>query len=208
MELTDLIALPLESLLNADSPLPSPEEVTYWHLRQQRTYWIDYEVDEKYYLMELAKEIIRINNEEKDNENPAPITLYIHSYGGDLRQAIFFCDLIQASHVPIITVATGAAMSAGFLIFISGKRRYAFKHTKLLVHQGSGTISGNYEEMDAAQRSYKKEVESMRDYILGHTDIYEKTFDKHKKSDWYLTGEELITYGVADKIVEDFADIK
>ena len=202
---TIAIPLPIEF---EDNDHLSPEEVTYWQLREQRTYWIDYEIDDKYSLMEQAKEIVRINNEEKNNPAPAPITLYIHSYGGDLRQALFFCDLIEASHVPIITVATGAAMSAGFLIFISGKRRYAFKHTKLLVHQGSGTISGNYEEMDAAQKAYKKEIVGMKDFILSHTNIYEKTFDKHKKGDWYLTGEELITYGVADVIVENFSDIK
>ena len=207
-DISGIISLDEFKELMKDSPLPNPAEVTYWGLRKQRTYWIDYEIDENYLLVELAKELVRINIEEKDNPSPEPITLYIHSYGGDLRQAIFFCDLIETSHVPIITVATGAAMSAGFLIFISGKRRYAFKHTKLLVHQGSGVIQGNYEEMDAAQKAYKKEVEGMKDYILSHTDIFEKTYDKHKKSDWYLTGEELLTYGVADALVENFSDIK
>lgn len=204
MDIAELFTSPVQS---SESPLPSPNEVTYWQLREQRIYWIDFEIDESYCLMELAKEIVRINNDERDNDDPEPIKLFIHSYGGDLRQAIFFCDLIESSHVPVITVATGAAMSAGFLIFIAGKKRYAFKHTKLLVHQGSGTITGNYDEMDAAQKSYRKEVISMKDYILSHTKIYEKTYEKHKKTDWYLSGEELITFGVADQIIGSLKEI-
>lgn len=204
MDLT-AIAIPAEI---KDLTLPSPEEVTYWSLRQQRAYWIDYEIDEDYSLIELAKEIIRVNNEEAQAKNPKPITLYIHSYGGDLRQAIFFCDLIESSKVPIITVATGAAMSAGLLIFLAGKRRYAFKHTKILIHQGSGTVSGTYDEVDAAQKAYKKEVDRMKDYILEHSKIDERTFNKNRSKDWYLSGEELVSYGVADKIIENFSDIK
>lgn len=199
------IAIPAEL---KELSLPTPEEITYWGLRQQRIYWIDYEIDEDYDLIELAKEIVRLNIEEKDVENPKPVTLYIHSYGGDLRQATFFCDLVESSHIPIITVATGAAMSAGLLIFLSGKRRYAFPHTKLLIHQGSAAFSGSYEEMDAAQKSYKREINSMKDYILSHTKIYEKTYEKHKKGDWYLTGNELVKYGVADKIVSNFNEIQ
>lgn len=30
-----------------------------------------------------------MNIEEKDNENPDPIRLFIHSYGGDIEQALF-----------------------------------------------------------------------------------------------------------------------
>lgn len=205
--MADLLGIAIPAELE-DLTLPSPDELNYWNLRDQRTFFIDYEIDEHYSLIELAKEIIRINNEEKDIENPEPIVLYIHSYGGDVRQAIFFCDLIEASHVPVITVAAGAAMSAGFLIFLAGKRRYAFKHTKVLIHQGSGSATGNYEEMDAAQRMFKDEVNSMREYILSHTKIYETTYEKKKSKEWYIGGEKLVTYGIADKIVESLSEIK
>lgn len=203
MDLT-AIAIPAEI---KELTLPAPEEVTYWGLQQKRTYWIDYEIDEDYSLIELAKEIVRINIEDKDKETKEPITLYIHSYGGDLRQAIFFCDLIESSSVPIITVATGAAMSAGLLIFLAGKRRYAFKHTNLMLHQGHATLSGSYDEIVSAQKSYDKEVEDMKTYILEHTNIDEKTFNKNKSKDWYLVGDELLKYGVVDKIIESFSDI-
>ncbi len=199
------IVIPVEL---KDTKLPFPDEITYWELRAKRTYWIDFEIGEDYSLIELAKEIVRLNIEDKDVEDPKPITLYIHSYGGDLRQAIFFCDLIESSHVPIITVATGAAMSAGLLIFLAGKRRYAFNHSQVLIHQGSGASSGSYEEMDAAQKAYKREIDRMKDFILSHTTIYESTYEKHKKGDWYLTGKDLIKFGVADKIISSFNEIQ
>ena len=70
--------------------------------------------------------------EEKDipKEELKPIRLMIHSYGGDLEQSFYFADLCMSSRIPIITVAMGAAMSAGFIIFLSGHKKYAFKHSQ------------------------------------------------------------------------------
>lgn len=112
----ELLEIPLVGDIK-ENQLPSPEEYTYWKDRENRTFYIDYEIDEAYYLVELAKIIIQINIEEKDIENPDPIRLFIHSYGGDIEQALFFCDLVKASRIPIITIGMGVAMSAGFLIF-------------------------------------------------------------------------------------------
>lgn len=126
----EIFEIPLAGKIK-ESDIPTPEEYTYWKDRQNRTFYIDYEIDEDYSLMELAKIIIQMNIEEKDvPENELkPIRLFIHSYGGDLEQTNFFCDLVQSSRIPIITIAMGVAMSAGFLIFLSGHKRYAFEHT-------------------------------------------------------------------------------
>lgn len=201
----DAIAVPIP--MDNNSPLPSPDEVLYWELKEKRAYWIDFEIDESYDLLTLAKELIRLNIEEAGVTEPKPLTLYIHSYGGDLDQAQFFCDLVESSHVPIITVAAGVAMSAGLLIFLSGKRKYAFKHSQLLIHQGSASFSGTAEEIEAAQKSYKRKLEKMKKYILSHTSITDRLFAKNKGKDWYVSGEELITLGIADKIIENFGDI-
>ena len=44
----------------------SPEEYTYWKARENRTFYIDYEIDEMYNLVELGKIIVQMNMEEKD----------------------------------------------------------------------------------------------------------------------------------------------
>lgn len=202
------IILP-ESIFESDNPFPTPEQYTYWKSRQNRTFYIDYEIEEDYMLMELSKIIIQMNIEEKDipEKELKPIYIWCHSYGGDLEQGFFFADLIMSSRIPIITIAMGAAMSAGFLIFLAGKKRYAFKHSQLLAHSGSAGFQGTAEQIEEAQKNYKKQINEMKDYILSRTTIDEKTFNKNKSKDWYFTPEELVKYNIVDKLIDDFNDI-
>lgn len=192
-----------------DTTLPSPEELNYWQMRKNRTFVIDYEIDDNYALIELSKVIIQMNMEEKDipKDELKPIYLWIHSYGGDLEQANYFCDLCMTSRIPIVTIAMGVAMSSGFLIFLSGFRRYAFKHSQLLVHTGSAGFQGTAEQIEEAQKNYKKQISEMKQYILSRTTIDEKTFNKNKSKDWYLTVDELTKYNVVTKIVDSFDEI-
>ena len=204
----DYIELPLIGSIKA-SDIPEPEEFNYWTARKNRTFYIDYEIDEAYSLVELAKTIIQMNIDEKDvpPENLEPIRNFIHSYGGDLEQANFFCDLVQTSRIPVITIAMGVAMSAGFLIFLSGHKRYAFKHTQMLVHAGSAAFAGTASEIEEAQKNYKKQIEEMKTYILERTDIDEKTFNKNKNKDWYLSIDELKKFNVIDGVITDISTI-
>lgn len=204
----DNIVLPvIEGISNKD--VLTPEEYNYWTSRQNRTFYIDFEVDETYELMEIAKVIIQINMSEINipKENLKPIYLFVHSYGGDIEQANFFCDLVMSSRVPIITVGMGVAMSAGFLILISGQKRYAFKHCQMLIHSGSAGFSGTAEQVEEMQKNYKKQINEMKAYILDRTSINEKTFNKNKNKDWYLTSKELIDYHVVDALIENIDDI-
>ena len=189
------------------SDVPEPEVYTYWQSGKNRTFYIDYEIDECYSLVELAKVIIQMNIEEKDIENPEPIRIFIHSYGGDIEQAMFMCDLVEASRIPIITIAMGVAMSAGFLIFLSGHKKYAFKHTQMLAHSGSAAFQGTAEQIEEAQKNYKKQIESMKTYILEKTDIPENVFNKNRNKDWYLTVDDLVKYNVVDHIVTNITEI-
>lgn len=198
----ELLEIPLVGGIKEDQ-LPSPEEYTYWKSRKDRTFYIDYEIDEDYSLVELAKIIIQMNIEENDVESPDPIRLFIHSYWGDIEQALFFCDLVKSSRIPIITIGMGVAMSAGFLIFLSGKKRYAFSHTSMLVHSGSAAFQGTAEQIEEAQKNYKKQIEQMKSYILDNTTIDEKTFNKNRNKDWYLSSDELLKYGVIDEVITD-----
>ena len=207
-------ALGLEELLGIEVPvvgelkssdIPSPEEYQYWSDRENRTFYIDYEIDDKYALIELCKAIVRINEDDMADPNPKPIRIFIHSYGGDINQANFLCDLIEASRTPVITIAMGVAMSAGFLILLSGHKRYAFPRSSVLVHTGSAVLQGTSQQVEEAQKNYKKQLEEMKSYIMRKTTIDTKTFNKNKDKDWYLTSDELLKYGVVDELITDIS---
>lgn len=189
------------------SEIPDPSEYEYWRGVDQRIFYIDYTIDEDQSLIELSKSIVRLNFEEQNipKEQLKPIYIFTHSYGGELDQAFYFCDLIKASRIPIYTIAMGAAMSAGFLIFVSGHKRYAFPHSQILIHSGSATLSGTAEQIEEAQNNYKRQQESMKRLTLENTSIDEKLFQKNSKKDWYLTGDELLKYNIADELITDLS---
>jgi len=186
----------------------SPKDFTYWKARENRTFYVDYEIEDDYALIELSKIIIQTNMEEKDipKEELKPIYLYIHSFGGDVYQANFVADLIMASRIPIITIAMGTAMSSGFILFLAGHRRYCFQHSQLLVHEGYAQFGGTASEIEQAQLNYKKQLNDMKAYVLSRTLIDEKTFNKNSKKDWYLTKEEIEKYKIGT-IINDFDEI-
>ena len=163
---------------------------------------IDEETNE---LIDLSKVIIRMNFDERDipEDELEPIYIFLDTPGGDLTSSNFFCDLIKSSRIPIYTVAMGMAMSAGFLIFISGKKRFAFPHSQLLVHSGSAQLAGTAEQIEEAQKNYKKTLDDMKKYILENTEIDEKIFNRNRSKDWYLSSDELVKYKVVDELITD-----
>ena len=210
-----MISIPILGELE-DNKLPLPEDYNYWKSRNDRTFFIDYEIGEDYpdgscdnSLLELCKVIIQMNMDEKDipKEELKPIYIYIHSYGGDLQQSLTMCDICLSSRIPIVTVAMGAAMSGAFLILLAGHRRYAFKHSQMLVHSGSAGFTGTAEQIEEAQRNYKKQLTEIKDYILKRTTIDEKVFGRNKAKDWYLKPDEIIQYNIVDKIINSFEEI-
>lgn len=188
--------------------LVDPSEYTYWKARKNRTFYIDYELNENFDAIELCKAIIQMNVEEKDipEDELAPIYIWIYSIGGDGWQCTALCDIIEASRIPVVTVNMGIAMSSGFLIFLAGKRRYSFKQGTFLVHSGELSVHGTAEQVDEFHKAYKRDLAQMKDYVLSHTSIDEKTFKKNQTKDWYIKSSEAEKYGIC-KVITSFNEI-
>ena len=199
-----------------DNPLPMPEDYNYWKSRTNRTFFIDYEIGEEYpdgskdnRVIEICKAIIQMNMDEKDipKEQLKPIYIYIYTYGGDMADSLSLCDVCMTSRIPIVTIGMGITMSGGFLILLAGHRRYAFDHCQMLVHSGSAGFQGTAEQIEEAQKNYKKKLNEVKDYILSRTSIDEKVFNRNRSKDWYLKKEEVLQYHVVDKIIENIEEI-
>ena len=115
---------------------------------------------------ELTQKIIEINQDDEHlkklykvyglDYNPEPIKLYIDSYGGLVYQCFGLLSVMERSQTPIHTIVTGCAMSCGFMILISGHKRFAHKLSTPLYHQVSSGTFGTVKEMEEKVEHSKK----------------------------------------------------
>ena len=187
--------------------LPAPELVTYYKNDNNRTFWIEDEIGDG--LFEYSKQILRFNQEDKDIpvEERKPIKFFIDSPGGDLETMLAFIGLVGISKTPIWMINAGIAYSAAGLILMSGHKRFALPNSQCLIHTGSGQLGGAFDQTTEQMKNYKQMVEKMKNFIISHTNIDQKLFNKNKSKDWFITTEEQLELGIVDKIVDDLDEI-
>jgi len=161
----------------------------------------------------LTKNIIDINENDTYLQKlyaihdieyvPKPIRLYIDSYGGAVYQCFGLLGVMAGSKTPIHTIVTGAAMSCGFMILISGHKRFGYKLSTPLYHQVSSGFWGKVQEMEESLEQTKKLQQKIEEITLDRTQITKKKLKEvlKNKIDLYMTAEEALLLGVIDEIV-------
>ena len=143
----------------------------------------------------------RIDQEKKIDVNKrTPIKIYIDSNGGSLTACFTIIDAITMSKTPVWTINIGKVYSAGFFIFITGHKRFAYPNSSFLFHEGSTGIYQDANKFKNYADFYKQQLEQLRAITLEHTQIEPEEYDKHVKDDWWFDVNEALKYGVTDKI--------
>ena len=187
--------------------LPEPTLLEYYRaLNNREIIWNDDIGDN---MMEVPLHILKWNREDKGIpiEDRKPIRFWINSDGGDLNITMFTANMIALSKTPVITIGMGCAYSSGGLLLMSGHKRLVFESTSVLIHDGStGAIGDTSKVIDNLEFTKQFKVR-MKEFILSHTNISEDLLDKNYHRDWFLFSEDVIKYGLADKIITDISEI-
>jgi len=189
----------------ANMQLPDPELRNFYVDLEHRTFWLDEEVTP--YLLELIKYIINWNAEDAATpvEKRQPIRIYFFSPGGDLDINYALIDTIKMSKTPIIGINIGQCASAAAYIYLSCHKRYMLPHAYFIFHQGSGAISGTFEQICAQMEDYQNQVEELSGFMLEHTDYSEEEVANKIVGEWYVRKDEAIEKGVAHKVINDIS---
>jgi ATP-dependent Clp protease protease subunit len=162
---------------------------------------------------ELTKSIIEIN---KDDEllkklysvygmeyTPKPIKIFIDSYGGYVYQCFGLLSVIERSETPIHTIVTGCAMSCGFMMLISGHKRFAHRLSTPLYHQVSSGVGGTVKEIEEHLEESKRLQKTLEDIVKEKTKITKKRLREiyDYKKDWFMSADEALELGVVDEIL-------
>ena len=131
------------------------------------------------------------------------IVLYINSPGGLVTAGMAIYDTMQYVRSDIQTIVVGQACSMGSLLASAGTRgkRLMLPHARHMIHQPLGGASGQATDVEIRANEllrWKKEL----------TEIYHKTTGKDIETlkadmerDKFMTPEEAVAYGLADKII-------
>ncbi|MEN8661399.1 MAG: ClpP family protease [Lentimonas sp.] len=134
------------------------------------------------------------------------ITFYINTPGGSITAGMAIYDTMKLISSPITVVVTGMAASMGSILLCGADKgkRLLYPHARVLIHQP--LISGQMVAVAVDIHIQAQEMERLRDElnaILAESsgqplDKIEKDTDR----DFYMTADEAIAYGLADKVVD------
>lgn len=108
-------------------------------------------------------------------KNIKPIKLLIHSEGGSVEAGQAVVDAIITSKAPVITVALGKAMSAGFDIFLAGTHRVVYPNTVLMCHSGSAMLERQtLPQINQEAKLHEEYFERWSRWYASRTNVSEK----------------------------------
>lgn len=186
---------------------PSPADLVipqmYLSFEGAGYYLLNEEID-NFTTGDLIKYIVERNVNLQDQKTE--IRLLVNSPGGDLSCANALIDIMKGSRIPISTFGLGMIASAGLAIFIAGEkgRRFITPNTSILSHQFSWMSIGKEHELYAKNKEIELTTQRMMAHYKKCTGLPEKKIREIllPASDVWLTAQEAVDYGLADKIIE------
>lgn len=167
-----------------------------------RTVVLDCEINDAI-LTNIILHILLWNKEDKGmpTENRKPIKIYIDSEGGSTFAANNLIDVISTSKTPVWGIGFSMVASAAFSIFISCHKRYGFKHTVYLIHDGLKTVFDSGSKARDLMDFLDRMDDVDKQLILKHTSISEEEYEQKKRKEQFLFSEEAKEKGIVDSII-------
>lgn len=144
------------------------------------------------------------------------INFYINSPGGLVTAGLAIYDTMQFINSPVSTIVIGQAASMGSFLAQAGTagKRFVLPESRTMIHRvssgtrgTSGSVHVQELEFEDAKRSFEESQRLNRRltelYVRHNTSgkTYEEMFET-MKFDTFLSAEEAVTAGLADKVIE------
>ena len=139
----------------------------------------------------------------------APVTLYLHSPGGEVDAGFAIYDTMQALQCDVATVCLGFAASMAQFLLVGGApgKRAAYAHSRILMHQGSAGIGGSAVEVELQAADLRQTRDTVLGIIAEDTgQAVERIFEDSTHDHWY-SADEARYYGFVDAIADSFSQV-
>ncbi len=132
------------------------------------------------------------------------ITMYVNSPGGQVTSTLAMYDTMQHVKPDVSTVCLGMAASGGAIILMGGAKgkRFALKHSEIMIHQPLGGTEGQATDIAIHAEHIIRMKNMLNQMIADHTGKKLEQVVIDTERDKFLSSEEALAYGLIDKIVD------
>jgi ATP-dependent Clp protease protease subunit len=183
----------------------------YSRLLKDRVVMLDTDVNEHTASL-LVAQLLFLESEDPDKD----ISFYINSPGGSVTAGLAIYDTMQFIKPDVQTIVIGQAASMGSMLAQAGApgKRFVLPESRTMIHRVSsgtqgtrGSVHVQDLQFEDSKRNFEESVRINRRltelYVKHNTagKTYEELYEI-MKFDTFLSAQEAVTFGLADKIVE------
>ena len=139
-----------------------------------------------------------------DSSDPGKdISIYINSPGGSVYAGYGIYDTMQSISSNVSTICTGIAASMASVLLVAGTKgkRFALKHSRVMIHQPLGGTQGQASDIEIAAREIIKVKKELYTIISNHSGKPFEEVEKDSDRDYWMTSEEAKAYGMIDDVL-------
>ena len=144
-------------------------------------------------------------------DNPSKdISFYINSPGGVVTAGLAIYDTMQYIRPDVSTVCFGQAASMGSLLLSAGAKgkRYALRHSRIMIHQPSGGFQGQASDIEIHAREILDLKERLNQIFVEHTGQDLSVIEDNMERDKFMSPETAKEFGLIDEVVSSRPDAK
>jgi ATP-dependent Clp protease protease subunit len=144
-----------------------------------------------------------------ESENPdKDIYLYINSPGGSVTAGMSIYDTMQFVKPDVSTMCLGMAASMGSFLLMAGAKgkRVALPNSRVMIHQPLGGFQGQATDIEIHAKEILYLKEKLNRLLAEHTGQPMETIERDTDRDNFMSAEQAVAYGLADKVLANRND--
>jgi ATP-dependent Clp protease protease subunit len=171
----------------------------YSRLLSERIVFIGDSIDDQIANLVVAQ-LLHLESDDPDKD----ISLYVNSPGGVVYAGLAIYDTMQYVAPDVQTIGFGTAMSMGALLLAGGAKgkRLVLPNARMLIHQPTGGFQGQSTDIEIHAKETLALRRRLDEIYAHHTGQTVEQVHADMERDRYLTAEEAVEYGLADRVVE------
>ncbi len=148
----------------------------------------------------VIKSLLYLDNLKRGSD----IHLYINCPGGSVDDTMAVYDTIQFISSNVCTYCIGHAASGAAVILAAGTKgkRYALPHSKVMIHQPSGGVTGPAADIKIQAEELLRTKTMINEVLAKHTGLPVEKIAAEIERDRWMTAEQAREYGIIDEVLQ------